>query len=75
MRRWVSLLALGLASSGCATTTTIADVAKALQEAKVSHCLYATLAIVPYGNAVLHARAGDLDCVEIWKRRSDSLLP
>ena len=60
----VGVLMLG---AGCAKD--MAPLIQSLNEAHVSNCLFIQGAVPPYGTMILYAKAGDLDCLEIWKER------
>ena len=68
-RRLAQWIVVGgvLLCGGC--TKNIAPLVQALNAAHVSNCLFIQGAVPPYGTMVLYARAGDLDCLVLWKER------
>ncbi len=72
MRSLILLVSLGLL--GCSQPT-VMELAQALNERQVSHCLFVQAAVAPYGTAYLYAQVGDLDCVALWKERNRAALP
>jgi hypothetical protein len=66
MRTLLLLGLLLLALSGCQQGS-LRELADSLNARGVSHCLAITGTFPPYGHAILHAKVGDLDCVEVWR--------
>jgi len=60
--------------AGCARGQVL-EVAEALNARGVSHCLYLSGSVQPYGTAYLWARVGDLNCEHIWAAHRGLLLP
>jgi len=60
--------------AGCARGQLL-EVAEALNARGVSHCLFVTGAMQPYGTAFLWARVGDLPCQEIWAQHRGLTAP
>jgi hypothetical protein len=67
------LVCASLLLSGCATTS-VMDIADALNARGIAHCL-TIKAVTPYGTADLYARIGDLQCEAIWTGRRLDALP
>lgn len=74
MSRLLPASALLLLLSGCARQSLL-DVATALNERHVSHCLFVQGAVPPYGTAYLYAQVGALDCPRLWQERTRATLP
>ncbi len=72
MRSLILLVPLGLL--GCSQPS-VMELAQALNERQVAHCLFVQAAVAPYGTAYLYAQVGDLDCVSLWKERNRAALP
>lgn len=58
---------------GC-TRTSIHEIALALNERQVAHCLFLHAGVPGYGYGTLLAKSGDLDCVAIWRQWSQPPL-
>lgn len=46
---------------------TLREVVDTLNERQVAHCLFAQGAVPPYGQLMLYARAGNLNCELLWR--------
>jgi hypothetical protein len=66
---WWCVLCLVLAGCTAAADRSVMNLAQSLNEANISNCTLIQVAVPPYGNAVIYARAGDLDCVTLWRLR------
>jgi hypothetical protein len=72
--RWLCLF-VPLLLLGCRERVTLLEIVEAMNARQVSHCLYAQVAVAPYGSAYLYAKSGGLNCEEIWDRKRQLEMP
>lgn len=64
---FLSLVLCALIACTPRASQTLKEVVDTLNERQVAHCLFAQGAVPPYGQLMLYARAGNLDCELLWR--------